>query len=200
MVAYKKSEDVKNRIKQAAISLFNRSGFDAVKTEDIAKHADVAKGLIFYHFKSKEGLLTEIITENASKIFSSVKNMIASLPPDRALLMLFSLLFSGERAQMLGDKWFDNGIPEKFHWALDVARQATIFPIIGELVESGMNQGLFNVVEAEITCEIMSMGFDRYLHNNQDELETIETREKFLRSAEYLLNSVLKPTRLKFEF
>lgn len=44
-----------------AMELFAKEGFDAVSTSRIAKSANVSEGLIFKHFKSKQGLLDAIL-------------------------------------------------------------------------------------------------------------------------------------------
>ena len=45
------------RIINSAITLFAEKGFHATSTRLIAKNAEVSEGLIFKHFKNKDGLL-----------------------------------------------------------------------------------------------------------------------------------------------
>lgn len=49
-------EKTKDKILRAARTLFGKKGFHGVRTQDIAQEANVNHGLIFHHFKSKEGL------------------------------------------------------------------------------------------------------------------------------------------------
>jgi AcrR family transcriptional regulator len=59
----------------AALELFSSEGVDATSTSKIAKRAGVSEGLIFRHFKNKEGLLQAILTEGMNqgrKLFESV--------------------------------------------------------------------------------------------------------------------------------
>ena len=53
---------------KAALELFAREGFAATSTSRIAKHAGVSEGLIFRHFKNKNGLLEAILAEGEKKI------------------------------------------------------------------------------------------------------------------------------------
>lgn len=59
----KKQEDIFH----AALELFSSEGVDATSTSKIAKHAGVSEGLIFRHFKNKEGLLQAILDEGLKK-------------------------------------------------------------------------------------------------------------------------------------
>ncbi len=47
------------RIVRAASRVFGRSGYDGASMGEVAKEAGVSKGLLHYHFKSKEDLLLE---------------------------------------------------------------------------------------------------------------------------------------------
>ena len=54
------TERTRQQILKGARDLFIRRGYNATSMEDIRKHADVSKGSIYYHFKSKQQLLLEI--------------------------------------------------------------------------------------------------------------------------------------------
>ncbi len=47
----------RRRITGAALALFARQGFDGTSTAAVAAEAGVSEGLVFHHFRSKEGLL-----------------------------------------------------------------------------------------------------------------------------------------------
>lgn len=57
----KKSEITKENILNSAIDIFIRDGYSAARTIQIAKEAGVAEGTVFKYFKSKKGLLDEIV-------------------------------------------------------------------------------------------------------------------------------------------
>ena len=48
-------------ILDAAFSLFASKGFATTTIDDIAKRAGVAKGLVLFHFKTKEGVFHDVI-------------------------------------------------------------------------------------------------------------------------------------------
>ena len=57
----------KEKILQAALELFAQEGFKSTSTSKVAKKARVSEGLIFRHFKNKEGLLAAIVKEGEEK-------------------------------------------------------------------------------------------------------------------------------------
>ena len=51
----------KSEILDAAELLFETKGFDGTSTTDILNEAGIARGTLYYHFKSKEDILDAII-------------------------------------------------------------------------------------------------------------------------------------------
>lgn len=52
--------ETRQRVLEAANTLFSQKGFSGTGTADIARAADVSEGSIFYHFGSKRALLEEL--------------------------------------------------------------------------------------------------------------------------------------------
>jgi TetR/AcrR family transcriptional repressor of nem operon len=55
--------NVRNAVLEAGIKLFTERGFNASSVQDITEAAGVPKGSFYNHFKSKEALAAEIVTE-----------------------------------------------------------------------------------------------------------------------------------------
>lgn len=51
------------KILLSSIKIFSEKGFDGARTIDIAKDAGVAEGTIFKYYKTKKGILTEILVQ-----------------------------------------------------------------------------------------------------------------------------------------
>jgi len=58
------SERTRQQILSAAKELFIRKGYSATSMEDIRSHANVSKGSIYYHFRSKQQLFLEIMEQH----------------------------------------------------------------------------------------------------------------------------------------
>lgn len=56
-----RSETAQKKIIEVSQTLFSSKGFDATRVDDIAKAAGVNKALIYYYFKSKDDILTNLI-------------------------------------------------------------------------------------------------------------------------------------------
>lgn len=73
----------KEKIISAAISEFAKDGFEKASIDAIALKAKVAKGTVFYHFKSKNELFEEIVTEAYKKLEKIVEKKIENLKTER---------------------------------------------------------------------------------------------------------------------
>ena len=56
----------REQLLDVALDLFATQGFDATSTQQIAKAAGVAQGLVFHYFGSKEGLLSAVLSTRHS--------------------------------------------------------------------------------------------------------------------------------------
>jgi AcrR family transcriptional regulator len=64
----------KRTIFEAAIKEFSQNGYSGATMDSIAVSAGVAKGTLYYHFKSKEEIFKYIITEGMELINEEVQN------------------------------------------------------------------------------------------------------------------------------
>jgi AcrR family transcriptional regulator len=63
----------KQRIFEAALTLFARKGYAGVGVREIAKHADVNISMINYYYGEKAGILKTIINECYDRYFKTIK-------------------------------------------------------------------------------------------------------------------------------
>lgn len=68
----------KDKILNAAVSLFSQKGFHKTSVSDIAKEAGVSKGLTYNYFKSKEDLLLAIVNQGTEGMFEVADKMFSS--------------------------------------------------------------------------------------------------------------------------
>jgi len=59
--------EIRGKIIKAAIDAFSKYGFDRTRMDDVAKTADLSKGTIYLHFKSKEDLFYAICENNLTE-------------------------------------------------------------------------------------------------------------------------------------
>lgn len=77
----------RDRILRAAEELFAERGFDRTPTSRIAEAANVPHGLIFYHFKTKMGLLLTLVRDYAAMFTVELDASRRSGPADADALI-----------------------------------------------------------------------------------------------------------------
>lgn len=76
----------RRQILDGAVRVFARQGFHATRVSDIADEADVAYGLVYHYFQSKETVLDEIFSERWSLLLEAIDAAGASdLDPRKKL-------------------------------------------------------------------------------------------------------------------
>lgn len=65
----------KKAIFQSAISVFSNRGYNGATMDEIASNAGVAKGTLYYHFKSKEEIFNYIITEGMQMLKEEIEEV-----------------------------------------------------------------------------------------------------------------------------
>jgi len=66
-------------ILRAAVRVFGRRGYAATRLEDVAKEAGISRGPIYWHFRSKENLHTEILRASLKKYKNRVDKALSSM-------------------------------------------------------------------------------------------------------------------------
>jgi len=62
----------RRQILDAAVKVFARQGFHSTRVADIADEADVAYGLVYHYFSSKENVLNELFSERWSLLLEAI--------------------------------------------------------------------------------------------------------------------------------
>lgn len=70
----------KQRILEAALTLFNEQGERAVTTNHIAAHLNISPGNLYYHFKNKQAIIFELFLAYEARVLEYL-----SVPDDRPL-------------------------------------------------------------------------------------------------------------------
>ncbi|GAA2870953.1 helix-turn-helix domain-containing protein [Streptosporangium fragile] len=96
-----------HRILDAAGDLVLRWGYDKTTIEDIARQADVAKGTIYLHWRTREELFAALLRRERVEMLTEVRRRIAEGPGTlRELLRLLAVELMRRplmRASILGD-------------------------------------------------------------------------------------------------
>jgi TetR/AcrR family transcriptional regulator, fatty acid metabolism regulator protein len=78
--------DRRRQILDAAIRVFARQGYHDCRVSDIADEAEVAYGLVYHYFKSKDQVLNELFVERWSLLLAAIDEVDKGDDPPRAKL------------------------------------------------------------------------------------------------------------------
>ena len=71
----------KNTLLAAAAALFREKGYDRTTVRDLAKAVGLQSGSLFYHFRNKEEILTEVMRDGILAVTEAVTNAIDNRQP-----------------------------------------------------------------------------------------------------------------------
>lgn len=77
--------ETRSRLLSAAARLFAQRSFDAVRLDEIADAADVARGTLYSHFESKEDLLRAIVQPVLERAVDCLQRIPETLPAREAV-------------------------------------------------------------------------------------------------------------------
>src|ERR1700733_6307156 len=60
--------DTRTRIQNVALRLFNDNGYEATSLREIADEIGVTKAALYYHFKTKEEIVTSLIDDRVARL------------------------------------------------------------------------------------------------------------------------------------
>ncbi len=98
----KQTVDRRQMLKDAAIQLACRNGYERTTIKQIAKQCDVTVGVIYHYFASKEELFREALTDHLPN-FEEVLPEAARLTIEEGLVKIATIMINGlrQRAEMI---------------------------------------------------------------------------------------------------
>lgn len=193
MRVVKEAEERKNEILDVAEKLFGTKGFDNTSTSDILNEIGIARGTLYYHFKSKEEILDAMISRMTNRLIEKAKAIVdqKNIPVlERLTMMMLSLNVSegkfGQELLMQAHK------PQNalMHQKMEKHLLSGINPIIADLIKEAAKQGIcqtdYPEEVAEMTFLYANTIFDDLMgHNEEEKLRKITA---YIYNLERLLN------------
>ena len=146
-------EEVRIHIVGVARRIFTRYGFRKATMEEIASTSQMGKSSIYYYFKSKEEIFRAVVEFEAMMLKERLSRIIGknNSPPDR---LKAYILFRLHHVRTLEN--FYAAINEEtlshMGFILDIRRNFEIEEqqLVGEILEEGMKQGVFQLSSSKI--------------------------------------------------
>lgn len=159
MRVVKEAEERKNEILDVAERLFCTKGFDHTSTNDILREIGIARGTLYYHFKSKEDILdamidriTEQVTAKASRIA-----MDESVPVlERITGTIMALNVDNETGHMIMEQVHrpQNAL---LHQKMQEKLLKKVNPLITKILEDAIGQGICDSAHPEEAVEMVML-------------------------------------------
>lgn len=150
------------------LELYMQNGASGVSIKEVVGRADVATGLFYYYFKSKEQFIEEALN---SYIDGSIGKMSDILQSEALTIM--QKIEQGinafwEHMAHMEPFMQDEVLHSESHHVLSEKILCKIQPIIQTLIEKGNNEGLFNVEDSNFTAYFLAFGLSGILHANME--------------------------------
>ena len=193
MRVVKEAEERKNEILDAAEKLFGTKGFDSTSTNDILNEIGIARGTLYYYFKSKEEILDAMIGRMMSRLIEKAKLVVAqkNVPVlQRLTMMMLSLNVSDGSFGHELLKQMHKPQNALMHQKMEKSLLSCFNSIITELIKEGITQGIcrtdYPEEVAEMTFLYAATVFDGLMeHSEQEKQRKIAA---FIYNLERLLN------------
>ena len=185
----KEAEERRNEILDVADRLFSQKGFEGTSTNDILEEVGIARGTLYYHFKSKEDIMDALI-ERYNKQILQAAQMVAQQKEVPILVRMVQVVQSMKLSQYKSDS---EALIKQIHKPQNVLMHQkiqrmiikSITPILAHLVQEGITQGLFHT-SVPYECVEMLMIYATTLFDG--EIIELTEEEKFSRMEAMLTN------------
>ena len=156
MRVVKEAEERREEILDAAEKLFAAKGFDNTSTGDILDAVGIARGTLYYHFKSKEEILDGVIGRITNRLMQDAGEIVRKkeLPVlERLTKAIKSLNVESKIGYEIMEQVHrpQNAL---MHQKMQATLLAGINPILTELVKEGIGQGICHTRYPESVVEM----------------------------------------------
>ncbi len=142
------------KILESALALFAREGFKTTSTSKVAKHAGVSEGLIFRHFKNKEGLLDAIFKEGEERAKLLFANIVFETDPKKVISKTLDTFSNSNLPKEELEYW---KLQYKIKWELEMYHEhkmeALQLALTGAFEKLGYEQSAMEAVHLLVTLD-----------------------------------------------
>ena len=156
----KEAAERKNEILDAAEELFAARGYEETSTGDILERVGIARGTLYYHFKSKEDILDALIERINGDLIARSKAAAAdqSLPVVERIVRTIMSLNVASSESAIGQEVLEQvHKPQNalMHQKMQQRLLDGVVPVLTALVEEGNAAGVFHTGYPRETTEML---------------------------------------------
>jgi AcrR family transcriptional regulator len=148
-----RSQDRRQRIIDAALSVFSRSGYADSSVDEIADESQTSKGGVYFHFPSKQAIFLALLNRTAKRLLGKIEEAVASEsdPVARADAALLAVLRTFASHRGLARLFIVQalGAGPEFHQRMVEVRDE-FAAVIKRHLDEAVEQGMIEAVDTEI--------------------------------------------------
>ena len=168
----------------AARELFVEKGFDQTSVSDITNRVGMSHGSFFYYFKSKKGVMEEVINDNLTSWKDFMLNLVANEEMNalKKMQIIFGMTIKSRKAKQNINEFFQkegNAVMYREHRRKS---REIVVPLITQIVEQGVDEGIFNIEFPMETVEYIGY----VVENLGDSLKATQSEEEYYRKIRAL--------------
>ena len=155
MRVVKDSEERRKEILDKSQMLFLTKGYAKTTINDILSEVEIAKGTFYYYYKSKEEVLDAIVSRVVDEGITKARQIIdnKNLAVEEKLLYVLLAQKIEDEPELI--KNIHNINNAEMHQKSLTQFILKLSPLIGEIIQEGIDKGIFNTPYPKETAEIL---------------------------------------------
>ncbi|MCL2054238.1 MAG: TetR/AcrR family transcriptional regulator [Oscillospiraceae bacterium] len=152
-----RSSGTKNLILDTAARLFMEKGYEQTSVNDILKFSSIARGSLYYHYKSKEDVLDGVLGRITEQITVQAKAIAddSELTADEKMMRIISSINLSESPNEPIIQELHKPANALLHQKSITQTIQTVAPLIAGVVRQGVSEGIYHTEYPLETIEIL---------------------------------------------
>ena len=174
----KEAEERKKEILDIAEDLFTAKGYDNTSTADILERAHIARGTMYYHFKSKEEILDALIDRIIQGVVCNVKSALSYKVPAPKKIISFVGAMRVDSA--IGKEIADHAHKPQnalMHQKILNSLLAVLTPIAAGIIKDGIKEGSLSTDYPEEAAEMLLI-YSSVIFDDMNEMTKAQREKK----------------------
>jgi len=183
----KKAEERRNEILDAADELFTQKGFDGTSTNNILEKVGIARGTLYYHFKSKEDIMDALIERYTETMLTKARAVAADhriVVNERILRVVMALNMQNENGHEIMEHIHkpQNAL---MHRKIQQVVMNQVPPLLTDIIREGIEQGIYHT-PYPYECMEMIVAYTNTVFD--DDLVLLSDEERAARVPAFIFN------------
>ncbi|EEM47448.1 TetR/AcrR family transcriptional regulator [Bacillus cereus] len=161
-----KEPDVRRQeLMDIGFELYMKNGMGGFSIKDVVNRADVATGLFYYYFKSKENFVDEILNDFIVKNMELIEEILISNERSVMQKMKDSLDIFWTFIKKLAPYKNVSSFQTEQHFQLEQKLFARMQPLIRQVIEEGVKTGIFYTDNSLLASGFILYGLSSIAHS-----------------------------------